>query len=528
MMNGAPSAKSPAPPSRISRKGPPMSYYVRVGDVPRKRHIWHRGADGHRLAEELMGEEGFSGASSLLYHLPLPERHHRASSRSTVGRSPLAPTSRSCPGTSGAPQLAGRRGPGDRPPGPARQRRRHHLLGGCRRPAASCTATPPGTSWCTCRRGRPRWSRSSAPRRGGRRLRASIPASTTHRWVVPAGRARLQALVLEADRTCRAPGRYLTATGQLREGAPFSERDLRPPPGPLVVDEDGPVPVLVRAPAGMDPPLPRPPPLRRGGLGRLRLPVRPLDPRFRTARRAHPPAAAGAPDLRRTRIRGVQLRAPPVRLRPDVRQGPLPPRQRRLRRGAVLLGGRLHEPEGRRHRGGVAHRCTPPGSCTARSRAASRPSIDATRTEETAVMVDTFAPARDQRRRPLGGRRRLPLDLGPAGELRLIGRPSTAAPATSAIVAGQDLVDDLHGRVGVQERQAGHRLALPFGRRDEADLVGQQLRRPGVVVGRRPSPAGGTAPRTAPARRSSSRCGVSRSSSAVRRARSRAASMASR
>ena len=49
-----------------------MTYYMRVGDVPRKRHIWHEGADGGRLAEELMGEEGFNGASSLLYHLHSP------------------------------------------------------------------------------------------------------------------------------------------------------------------------------------------------------------------------------------------------------------------------------------------------------------------------------------------------------------------------------------------------------------------------------------------------------------------------
>ena len=50
--------------------------------------------------------------------------------------------------------------------------------------------------------------------------------------------------------TSTIPPRYLTATGQLREGAPFSERDLRPPQEPLVVDDDGPVPVLVRTRQG--------------------------------------------------------------------------------------------------------------------------------------------------------------------------------------------------------------------------------------------------------------------------------------
>ena len=76
-----------------------------------------------------------------------------------------------------------------------------------------------------------------------------IPSSTTHRWVVPAG-GRVEALVIEAVGHVSIPPRYLTATGQFREGAPFSERDFRAPSEPLVVDEDGPAPVLVRSRQG--------------------------------------------------------------------------------------------------------------------------------------------------------------------------------------------------------------------------------------------------------------------------------------
>jgi homogentisate 1,2-dioxygenase len=57
-------------------------------------------------------------------------------------------------------------------------------------------------------------------------------------------------LVLEAAGHVSIPSRYLTPTGQLREGAPFSERDLRPPLEPLVADQDGPAPVLVRSRQG--------------------------------------------------------------------------------------------------------------------------------------------------------------------------------------------------------------------------------------------------------------------------------------
>ena len=46
--------------------------YVSVGEVPRKRHTVSYGPGGGRLAEELMGEQGFHGASSLLYHRHSP------------------------------------------------------------------------------------------------------------------------------------------------------------------------------------------------------------------------------------------------------------------------------------------------------------------------------------------------------------------------------------------------------------------------------------------------------------------------
>src|SRR4051812_35958928 len=52
-------------------------YYVRHGSVPRQRHTQHRQPDGSLYAEELFGMEGFTGRSSLLYHLVPPTRTHR-------------------------------------------------------------------------------------------------------------------------------------------------------------------------------------------------------------------------------------------------------------------------------------------------------------------------------------------------------------------------------------------------------------------------------------------------------------------
>ncbi|HEY4954511.1 MAG TPA: homogentisate 1,2-dioxygenase [Gemmatimonadaceae bacterium] len=49
-----------------------MPYYRTLGTIPRKRHIVFRKPDGGLYAEELMGHEGFHGTASLLYHVYPP------------------------------------------------------------------------------------------------------------------------------------------------------------------------------------------------------------------------------------------------------------------------------------------------------------------------------------------------------------------------------------------------------------------------------------------------------------------------
>jgi homogentisate 1,2-dioxygenase len=63
-----------------------MPYY-KLGDVPKKRHTQFRAPDGSLYAEELFGEEGFSGVSSLLYHQFPPTRVTRVGKFADVCRS---------------------------------------------------------------------------------------------------------------------------------------------------------------------------------------------------------------------------------------------------------------------------------------------------------------------------------------------------------------------------------------------------------------------------------------------------------
>ena len=54
-----------------------MTYYYKLGKIPHKRHTQFRQPDGSLYHEELMGTRGFSGIQSLLYHLHPPTQIQR-------------------------------------------------------------------------------------------------------------------------------------------------------------------------------------------------------------------------------------------------------------------------------------------------------------------------------------------------------------------------------------------------------------------------------------------------------------------
>ena len=73
-----------------------MAFYRSVGEIPPKRHTQFRQPDGTLYAEELMGEEGFSSDSSLLYHRGIPSamsgaRPWELPDRTTTPNHPLRP-----------------------------------------------------------------------------------------------------------------------------------------------------------------------------------------------------------------------------------------------------------------------------------------------------------------------------------------------------------------------------------------------------------------------------------------------------
>jgi homogentisate 1,2-dioxygenase len=225
-----------------------MPYYRQVGEIPPKRHTQFRKPDGGLYAEELMGVEGFSSDSALLYHRNLPTAIVDAvtvpDNRATTPNLPLKPRHyRSQDLKWEAPAevdaVTGRR----------------LLFGNGDVQICFVAATQPsplyrnaaGDELLYVQTGTATIDTIYGTLTVGDGDYVIIPTSCTYR-VVPGEDLRL--LILEAKGHIGPPRRYLSAKGQFLEHSPYCERDLRGPASPLLVDGTD-VPVLVRHRAGL-------------------------------------------------------------------------------------------------------------------------------------------------------------------------------------------------------------------------------------------------------------------------------------
>jgi homogentisate 1,2-dioxygenase len=202
-----------------------MAHYRALGRLPRQRHTQLRDDDGHLFREELMGEEGFSSDSSLLYRRGVPSAITDSQvwdlpDQSRTPNHPLKPrhlklhdlTTGTCP-------VEGRRmvlGNND-------VRLTYVVTGTDASPlyrnaiGDECVFVESGTGTVETVFG-------VVPYRAGDYL--IVPRATDHRWV-PAEPSRLYAI--EANSHIHPPKRYLSRFGQMLEHAPYCERDLHGP-----------------------------------------------------------------------------------------------------------------------------------------------------------------------------------------------------------------------------------------------------------------------------------------------------------
>jgi homogentisate 1,2-dioxygenase len=236
-----------------------MPYYRVAGEVPRKRHIRFQRPDGGLYAEELMGEEGFSSDSSLLYHIHPPTAivkseamRDLAAERGLVPNHPLLPRHYRVANLTGAGDLVTGRQP---------------LMGNDDLTISFVTASDAcdlyrnssGDEAVYVHEGSVRFESVYGTIEAASGDYVIVPRGTIHRWVP--GATPVRAMVIEARGHIRPPRRYLSQNGQFLEHAPYCERDLRGPDGPVLTDGED-VPVIVR---------------NRGGLTRLTYAHHPFD-----------------------------------------------------------------------------------------------------------------------------------------------------------------------------------------------------------------------------------------------------------
>lgn len=230
-----------------------MAYYRSIGDVPRKRHTHHHDASGHRLHEELMGQAGFSSSSSLVYHrhspsaitaieaadlptvqpaftlatpdVPLTPRHLRTGALAVVDEKDL---------------VAGRT--------PLLVNDDVELSWVLAVGASELYRNAVGDELVFVQSGSARLESVFGALDVGAGDYVVVPASTTHRWVVDDD-APVGALVIASSGHVAPPSKYLSTSGQFLEHAPYCERDLRAPSDLIDVEAED-VPVLVRNRAG--------------------------------------------------------------------------------------------------------------------------------------------------------------------------------------------------------------------------------------------------------------------------------------
>jgi homogentisate 1,2-dioxygenase len=225
-----------------------MPFYMRLGSIPRKRHIAHRREGGYRgegiYYEEVVTTAGFGRAYTICYHLRPPTRVRKVEAAGTVEVEPVS-----------EPTL-----------------RHHHLRTKGLKPGGDViTGRVPlllnddvMMSRCRPAQAQTELYRNAAAdevifvHQGKGILHSMfgllpfkpydyivIPHCMTYRLEFEAG-VQPDLLVFESKGNIAIPARYLNPDGQIRMGAPYSERDFHGPREIAAIDREQETIVLIK------------------------------------------------------------------------------------------------------------------------------------------------------------------------------------------------------------------------------------------------------------------------------------------
>lgn len=222
-----------------------MTYYYKLGQLPHKRHTQYRQDDGSLYSEEVMGIHGFAGIQSILYHIHKPTQIRRVALEMEVNipyEEPGALRPRHLR-TSAFPEG------GDVVKG------RIPLMGNSEVVLYLARPTKPMSYWykfahgddvifvhegsgvLECQFGVIRYGPGDY---------LVMPTGVIWR-IIPDDGIPQRLLNVEAFGHVVPPKRYLNHYGQFLEHAPYCERDIRPPDELVTRDEQGEYEVRVKA-----------------------------------------------------------------------------------------------------------------------------------------------------------------------------------------------------------------------------------------------------------------------------------------
>ncbi|MBW4622827.1 MAG: homogentisate 1,2-dioxygenase [Cyanosarcina radialis HA8281-LM2] len=222
-----------------------MTYYYKLGKIPHKRHTQFRQPDGSLYHEELMGIHGFSGVQSLLYHLHPPTQVEKIWLHGKVDL-PYAEDGLLHPRHFRTAKVETQ---GDAIAS------RIPLMANSDLSIAIARPTAPMFYWYRFAHGDEvifihEGSGVLESQYGILRYRVGdylvIPTGIMWR-ILPDEGVEQRMLVVEANGHIEPPERYLNRYGQFLEHSPYSERDIRPPDELVTHDEVGEFEVRVKA-----------------------------------------------------------------------------------------------------------------------------------------------------------------------------------------------------------------------------------------------------------------------------------------
>ncbi len=221
-----------------------MPIYHTLGNIPHKRHTIHQSPDGRHYYEQLFGTEGFSGMSSLLYHV-----HRPTQVKKIVGQRDVMPK------IAEARNLRALRLEGFKvAPGADHLEARKVIL--LNNDVAIALAAPTAKTVDYFYKNTDS-DEMLFVHKGSGRLRSTfgtldfkygdyllIPRGIIYTLEFDGGDNRL--LIVESHQPMYTPHRYRNEFGQLLEHSPFCERDIRRPHGLETHDEKGDFRMLIK------------------------------------------------------------------------------------------------------------------------------------------------------------------------------------------------------------------------------------------------------------------------------------------